>query len=220
MYDKSSRFDSPPAIHVTGTGKAAITPDLARVVFTVDTEGSDVARMQAENSARMATVIARLKALGIADKDLRTTSYALAPRYDPKLQRHDGYHLSTGVRASIRDLSRVSEALSAGVEAGATGVSQISFEPSDPEEALRRAREEAVRNAREKAEHYAALVGVHLGTALLIVESGERPHHGPHDYPPFMRAMRMDTPASPEPPPIAAGEQELAVSVAIAYRIE
>ena len=32
MYDKSSRFDSPPAIHVTGAGRAAVAPDLARVV--------------------------------------------------------------------------------------------------------------------------------------------------------------------------------------------
>ena len=38
MYDKSSRFDSPPAIHVTGAGRAAVAPDLARVVFGVETD--------------------------------------------------------------------------------------------------------------------------------------------------------------------------------------
>ena len=216
MYDKSSRFDSPPAIHVTGAGRAAVAPDLARVVFSVDTEGRDLARVQGENSARMAAVLARLKELGIADRDLRTIGYSIEPRYDPKLQRHDGYRLSSGVRATIREIAVVGGALAAGVAAGATGVSQIGFAPSDPDAALRQAREEAVRHAREKAEHYAALTGVELGPAILIVEGDTRPGYG---RPQFV-ALSARAAGPDAPPPIEAGEQEVAVTVAVAYRID
>lgn len=211
-----TRFDSPPAIHVTGLGRATAVPDLARVVLRVDLEGPDLARLTRENGDRLAAVVARLAALGIAERDRQTAGFRVAPRYDQKLQRHDGYRVANGVRVTVRDLARLGDVLAAGLEAGATAASDIAFDLSNGrrDEALRRAREAAMREARGKAEHYASLAGVGLGGVLSIVEGAAQPGGWRHaaiamaDAPPFARV------------PIEAGESELAVTVAVDYRIE
>lgn len=215
MYETVPRFDSPPAIHVSGVGRASYVPDRARVVLRVDLEGRDLAGLARENADRLAAVIARLAALGIAERDRQTVGFRVAPRYDRKLERHDGYQVANGVRVTVRDLARLGDLLAAGLEAGATAASDVAFDLSDErrEEALRRAREAAMRDARAKAEHYAALAGVGLGGVLSIAEGDARPGGWMHaaraavDAPPFARV------------PIEPGESELAVSVAVVYSI-
>ncbi|HEX5504525.1 MAG TPA: SIMPL domain-containing protein [Thermomicrobiales bacterium] len=221
MYETVTRFDSPPAIHVTGVGRATYVPDRARVVLRVDLEGRDLAGLARENAERLAAVIARLAALGIAERDRQTAGFRVAPRYDRKLERHDGYTVGNGVRVTTRDLARLGEVLGAGLAAGATGASDVAFDLSDErhEEALRRAREGAIRDARAKAEHYAALTGVTLGAAILVVED-QGAAGGPRRYALYERDASLSAPAGVGSMPIEAGEDELVVTVAVAFRID
>ena len=61
----SDSTDNDKVIHSTGTGNVIGTPDRAQVTFSVQTENTDVKQAQAENSAKMNTVIEALIASGI-----------------------------------------------------------------------------------------------------------------------------------------------------------
>src|SRR3954454_23107049 len=114
-------------VSVSGEGQVKVTPDLAYVTFAVETNGADLATAQTENATRMAAVLEKLKALGIASPDLQTTGYYVAPQYD-KDQKAIGYPVGNGVRATVRDLTKLGATIDATVAVGANHVSGIAFD--------------------------------------------------------------------------------------------
>ena len=203
-------------VTVNGEGAVRVVPDLARVVFNVETTHADLARAQRENAARMAAVIARLKELGVRDEDLRTSGYAVRPQHDYNRQgRLIGYQVVNGVHATVRDLPRLSELLDAAVAAGANLVHGVHFDLSNRDDALARACEAAVRDALARAEQYAALAGVRLGPPVAVAEGGrDRPVR-----PMMLRALSASVEDAAAPTPVEPGEQTIRLSVQITYEI-
>ena len=66
-------------IHVSGTGKVTTTPDLAIIVFAVETEHADAKVAQQQNAQKMDAVVNALKAAGVPAKDLKTAGYSITP---------------------------------------------------------------------------------------------------------------------------------------------
>ena len=212
-------MDSRPTwrtITVGGEGEVQVVPDLARVGFNVETTHAELARAQAENARRLAAVIARLTALGVAERDLQTSRYAVRPQHDYNRQgRLIGYQVFNGVRVTVRALARLSERLDAAGAAGANRVHGARFDVSDKEDALRRAREAAVRDARARAEQYATLTGVRLGPPVAVAEGGrDRPVR-----PMMLRALSASVEDAAAPTPVEPGEQTIRLSVQITYEI-
>ena len=204
-------------ITVGGEGEVQVVPDLARVVFNVETTHAELARAQAENASRLAAVIARLTALGVAERDLQTSRYTVQPQHDYNRQgRLIGYQVFNGVRVTVRDLARLSELLDGAVAAGANLVHGARFDMSDKEDALRRAREAAVRDAHAKAEQYAALTGVQLGPPVTITEGGR---DSPMAYAARFMPTSMSMAEQAPPTPVEPGEQTIRLSVQITYEI-
>ena len=203
-------------ITVSGEGEVQVVPDLARLVFNVETTHAELARAQAENASRLAAVIASLTSLGVAERDLQTSGYHAQPRHDYLVQdRLVGYQVVNGVRATVRNLARLPELLDAAVAAGANLVHGVQFDVSDKEDALRRAREAAVRDARARAEQYAALTGVRLGPPVTIAEGGRGT---PLPYAGRMAASLSMAEQAP-PTPVEPGEQTIRLAVQITYEI-
>ena len=69
-------------IAVSGTGEISAKPDLAVVSLMVVNEAKTVQEAMAENTKRMNNVIEEMKNLGIEEKDLKTASYNIYPRYE------------------------------------------------------------------------------------------------------------------------------------------
>lgn len=159
-------------VSVAGAGRVTVAYDLASVTFGVETSDAELAPAQAENARRTAALLDRLKALGIAEKDLQTVGYNVSPQYGDNGARLTGYRVVNGVRATVRDLGRLGAMIDAAVAAGANRVHGIGFDLSNKEDATRRAREAAVADARGKAEQYARLTGLQLGAPVTIVEGG------------------------------------------------
>ena len=67
---------TPPehTISVTGTGRVVVSPDIADLRLGVSSTKSTVKAARADAAQSMTKVIAALKKLGIADKDLKTTN--------------------------------------------------------------------------------------------------------------------------------------------------
>jgi uncharacterized protein YggE len=110
---------SPRTVNVGGEGRVAVKPDLAYAVFGVDTANASLAQAQAENNQRMSAVLDKLKARGLQDRDLQTTGFSVSPQYD-RDGRPNGYRVSNGVRATVRDLSSLGPIIEETVAAGAT----------------------------------------------------------------------------------------------------
>src|SRR5262249_26584810 len=122
-----------------------------------------------------------------------------------------GYTASYTLTVTVRDLSKLGQVLDSAVESGANRDMGISFGCADPEKLLDKARAAAVAEARKKAEIYVKGAGGALGQVLTISEGHSAPwRHVRYEH---QKAARGDA------LPVAAGEQELSVSVTVNYAI-
>jgi uncharacterized protein YggE len=201
-------------ITVTGIGRVSVRPDLAVVDVGVEARTALLADATAEVNRRMREVLARVKALGVADADVRTTVFRIEPVSEPRQPPSEtsvrivGYRVVNVVEVRARDVDRVGPIVDAAVGAGANVVGQIQFRLADPVRAEAEARRLAVQAAAETARQTATAAGVRLGRLLATSEA---------TYAPVSRARLTMAAAGA---PVEAGELEVAVNVTARYAIE
>ena len=165
----------PRTVTVTGTGRVSIKPNLVRSSIGLSVESPTVSGAMRRHRELMGAVLNQLREVGIADRDVLTTSFSFSFR--PPWKK-DGewtkgeYHVSNMVRVLIRDLDSVDAVLEKVVEAGANQIRGLDFDVEDTEEAASQARALAANHARSKAEELAELHGVKLGPVISIDELG------------------------------------------------
>ncbi|MGA0540165.1 SIMPL domain-containing protein [Neotabrizicola sp. VNH66] len=164
---------------ITVTGEAMVfrSPDMATVTIGVTTVEATAAEALAGNSVAMQAVIDRLKAAGVAAKDIQTSNLSVNPNwsgYDSSSsgQTISGYTASNFVTVDILALEGLGAVLDAAVADGANTLNGVSFGLADPRPALDEARVAAVADARTKAELLANAAGVKLGAIVSISEGG------------------------------------------------
>jgi uncharacterized protein YggE len=169
-----------PSITVTGTGEATARPDMAQIQVGVVTQATTAGAALKENSAAVEQLLKALRDRGIAERDLQTSNFNIAPQYRQTQGQHApeivGYQVSNQVQVKVRRLDSLGTLLDEAVSKGANQVNGISFGLAEPGPFLDQAREKAVAEARRKAELYARAAGVKLGKVLVI---DENQHHGP-----------------------------------------
>lgn len=158
-------------ISVAGEAQLSAANDSARVGFGVEARGATRPEALRRSSARLRRVIAALRALDVAERDLRTRGVSVTPRRDRRGRRLPGYVAGGGVTAVVRDVDRTGALIDAGVTAGAASVSGPTFFIDDPAALQRRVLLAAFRDARAKAAGLAAEAGLTLGRPLSIRES-------------------------------------------------
>jgi|Tabmets5t2r1_1033131.scaffolds.fasta_scaffold52148_1 uncharacterized protein len=158
-------------ISVTGEGSLTAANDTARLGFGVEGRGATRRVALRNSSANLRRVLAALKGLGVADRDLRTRGVSVARRRDRRGRTLPGYLARGGVTAVVRDVAQVGVVVDAAVAAGAAAVDGPSFFIDDPRALLRRALVAAFRDARSKAAALAAEAGLTLGQTVSIRES-------------------------------------------------
>jgi uncharacterized protein YggE len=203
-----------PLVTVTGEASMTVKPDIAYTNAGVATEAKTPREAAEANARIMTAVIAALKQAGIAETDIGTTRFAIAPIYAPRErseQRVTGFRVSNQVRAAVRDISKVGEVLDKLVAAGATDISGVNFTVSNASKLLDQARAAAVADARRKAELLAQAAGAQVGRAVNIAEDDAQP---PRPY--MQRAAAMAAPAST---PMEPGEETLRVSVTVSFEL-
>ncbi len=185
-------------ISVTGEGTLTAANDTARLGFDVEGRGATRPIALRNSSAKLRTVLAALKGLGVADRDLRTRGVSVVRRRDRRGRKLPGYIASSGVSAVVRDVSQTGAAVQAAVDAGAASVDGPSFFIEDPQALLRRTLVVAFRDARSKAAELAAEAGLTLGPAISIRDSAFVPEEmrlGVEE-----RRAEGAPPAAPAPP--------------------
>lgn len=161
---------------VTGSGRAAVTPDVVRLELRVGHEADDVAAALAGASEGVTRVAAIVRDAGVAGTDVRTLDATVSQRWD-STGAAAGFTAQQRLTVTVRRLEAVGEILEAAAAAigNALLVDQVRLDVSDRTDGLRRARDAAFADARAKAEQYAVLSGGRLGDVLGVAESGAVP---------------------------------------------
>ena len=205
-------------ISVTGSGKVTVVPDMAtiRLGVVVEKPTAKAARQAAATS--MTAIVAAIRALGIADKDIATATVSLSPAYNyptngtPVVR---GYQLTNSVTVTVRDLTKLSDVLDNSVAAGATSVDGVSFDVADRTAAEAQAREAATKDARTKADTYAKGLGVGITGVASVSESVVTPVWYGLEAAPVAGAA-TDKAAST---PVLPGSTDVTITVQVSFLI-
>jgi uncharacterized protein YggE len=206
-----------PTIAVTATGRVSVRPDTALVHVGAEMRAATLADATADVARRMAAVLARVKALGVEDRDITTIVYGVDPLQAPRRSEEDparivGYRATNVVQVKIRRLDTAGAVVDAAVAAGANVVRGVQFTLDDPRAAEAQARAQAVRQAAAEARQLADAAGVSLGELVWLGEAG-----GPR--PVVERVARMSAAMAVGPGPVESGQLDIVVTVEAHYRI-
>lgn len=196
---------------VTGVGKATGIPDTAQLSIGVTKTASTVALAQDLTNTAANKIIADLKNLGIAEKNIKTTNYSVNPNYDfNRGQAITGYTVTQTleVKSSIDNANKVIDAATADGANLVRGVT-FTFNEKTQKDLENKAREEAVEMAKEKAESLAKATGIRLGKIVDVQES-----MGFEPRPMMIQALEAK---SAEDTQLAPGENSITINIALSY---
>jgi uncharacterized protein len=199
---------------VNGSAQAFLVPDIAYISIGVESQNQDAKQAVADNSTQAAQIIQRLKTLGIAERDIRTSNFSIYPsqEFDREGNRQGIlFIVNNTVQVTVRDLNRLGDILDASVDAGSNNIHGIQFDVTDKTAALKNARQAAVANARELAEELADAAGVTVGQVHSISYYSSAPV-GIYERAASKVAMDMAV-------PIETGEMSISVEVSITYEL-
>ena len=229
-YDKTIEPSSFRSFNVSAEGSVVTVPDVAEFSFSVISEGdNDLAALQKETTNKNNAIISFLKDKEIDEKDIKTSSYTISPRYErcyahqmpsgvcppPKIV---GYTVSQNTYVKIRNFDVVGEALAGVVTNGANSVGQLQFKIDDESIAQAEAREKAIEKAQEKASQIAKATGFNVGRLLGINEGFSyqtQRYESKISY-----AMDDGMMAESFAPTVSAGSQEVKITVTLTYEIK
>lgn len=200
-----------PAVITSGDATVSKKPDIALLSVGVDSLQPTAAAAQSDLANKAGKLIARAKALGIADKDVSTSGYFVGPNY-----RQDGaingYRASEQLQLKWHEVDTTGKALDALVqEGGATQVS-VSFGLADPKAAQAEARTLAIADARSRAQAMAGAAGVKLGRVLRVSDLAVSGHVPP--------TMNFAVGAAPAPSQLPTGELDVQITVEVDFAID
>jgi uncharacterized protein len=187
------------------------TPDIAFLSVGVDSLQPTATAAQGDLAAKSAKLIARAKALGIADKDMSTSGYSVSPNYTPG-GTINGYRASEQLQLKWHDVNTIGKALDALVQEGGATQVGVGFGLADPKAAQAEARSLAIADARSRAQAMAGAAGVKLGSVLRVSDlstSGGSPAY--RDFGPAA--------ASPTATQVPVGQLDIQVTVEVDFAL-
>lgn len=218
-------------ITVSGTASRKVAPDLLNIQLRIQTEDDSAKVAQQENAAVSADVRSKLKALGLKDEDIQTTSYSVDPvyqstyicdkpagsgcRYESNIT---GYRATHSINVKLSDLDKGGDVIDAAASAGANEVfvDYVSFSLKDE---TRRALEksllqEAAAEAKSKAQGIAAGMGVSVGKVLTASES----FYYPTPY--YYKGLYAAADAAPSvPTQLSPGQVDVSATVNAGFEV-
>src|SRR5689334_10395765 len=164
----------------------------------------------------MGQVLARIKGLGIAETDIRTSVVSLQPLYDRNPSQLSGYMASNQVTVTVQDIKRAGEVLDQAISAGANQGSGVRFAIKDDSPFRRQALDQAVKSARTTADAMAGAAGLRVTGIVSMTDQG-----GGSAPQPYERALPMAAAAgAPVDVPIQPGHLSVTARVQVVYQFQ
>ena len=205
-------------IAVCGHGTAPIKPDQASLVVGVQAQAAHAQDARDQAAQAMSAVLTALKSNGVADQDIQTAYFAIAPVYDYTAGKGQlvGYQATNTVQVTIRKVDDTGKIVDAVTQAGGdqVQVTGISFSSSDPTQGAAQAEQNALTDAHRQAQQIAQGAGVSLG-APISIEVGSC---SGSSFPTNQGQNASGTTSNPTTP-IQPGQQDVRVEVGIVYAV-
>lgn len=206
---------------VSGTGKVAVAPDIAKVDFGIQQQGQILKQVQDSVNKKSQTLTDSLKKLGIADSDIRTTSYNVSPQYDYTNQTPmiTGYQVSINYEVTVKNFDILNNVFTAATSNGANIAGGINFDLSASlkKQKTQEARDMAVSEAKDEASGLAQAAGITLGKIINVSENQPSRVIQPLALPASGGGVANDK--SVTPPNIQSGTTEIDVTVSLSYQV-
>src|SRR5215510_10699869 len=133
-------------VTVTGEATVGVAPDTALIRIGVTSQEKTAREAGEANAKQMTSVLAAIKASGIAERDIQTARLSLQPQYDPNkggTARLTGFLATNQVTIRIRDIDNLPTVLDRAIAAGANEMSGVEFVVSEQSKLLDQARDDA-----------------------------------------------------------------------------
>lgn len=194
---------------VTARGTTWVAPDMARVNVGA-TETAQTSKEAMANLGQVAkAVLTAVEKQGIAASDVQTGNLNLGDNW---VNGHrSGYQATEQFTVTVRHLSAVEPVIAAATSAGANQLNNVSLDMSDPNAGQVKAVGAALQAAKKQALAEAKELGVRLGK-VTGVDLQQSP--GPQ---PVFAAEKLAASAPAPSPPVAAGNQQITVTVQVTY---
>lgn len=162
-----------PVVDLTVTESAEGKPDIATFTTGVETLAPTASEAVRQNAEKMNAVIARIKKLGVADKDIQTSQLNLSQSFDyvDGRQQFKGFQASNIVNVKLRDLKKLGSFLDALASDGATTFNGPNFGVDDDSALTAAARDKAWKSLTAQADAYAKRAGFTSAKLLRVSES-------------------------------------------------
>jgi uncharacterized protein YggE len=198
---------SEPSVTVVGSGSVNAAPDVLVLQLGAEVRHPNVSAALGQAGAALSAMVARLRAAGVPDADLRTSGASLWSETDQD-RRLTGHVANQQLTAKLRDLAAagdlVVEVIAAGGEAAR--LHGLTFAVDDDTALRVQAREQAFADARARAGQYAALAGRALGPVRRVSDRSE----------PY-RPLALAGFATADSMPVEAGSQEITATVEVEW---
>lgn len=205
-------------LDVSATGEVRRVPDVAIITAGVVTKAATAELALQQTATRMQRVRTALKAAGIQDRDIQTSSVSLNPEYryeNNQAPQLTGYTASNQVTVRFRDIARSGKILDALVAQGANQINGPTLTIDQPEAALDEARSRAIAAGKARADLYARSMGMRVVRVVAVSESG-----GFAPPPPPPMPMMMQARGERDSTNIDPGEQKLQVNLAMTFELQ
>ena len=205
-----------PVIDLTISESVETRPDIATFSTGVQTLAPTASEAVRANNVQMASVVARLKKLGIADRDIQTTQINLNQQFDYRdgQQIFKGYQASNMVNAKLRDLKKLGAFLDALAVDGATNFNGPTFGIDDDSKFQEAARDKVWATAMNRARNVARKEG-YADVRVLRVEENDQ---GRGYMPMPISARSMDA-AAEKSTPISPGELSVGATMSFTFEM-
>jgi uncharacterized protein YggE len=206
----------PSEVATSGSGVATLAPQRATVRVGVSTHAVSAAEASAQNAALMESVRDTLVRRGFVRDSLQTIAHRVAPEYDyANGRRLIDYAANTAIRVSVPDLDRLGEIIYAALRAGATEISELSFQSDGTDASRHEALMTAFAKARGDARAVATAAGAALGRLLQVTTQDNGTDQGGTAYEIDISRARSDLDI-----PTYVAPRELKVKVTVHARWE
>ncbi len=189
FYFKPWQQKPTQSISVSAIGTATTTPNVAKITATIESKNQNLDKAREQTNQKVASIIEKLKAAGIEEKDIKTNNLSAGPGYEtmiyPAPNGPNTNQFQTSLEITIRNFDKADEIIQLLTQNGATNLygPNLTIDDANLDKAKSKAREDAVTNAKQKAQELAKASNGKVGKVIKISEQGD------YDYPQPMFAI-------------------------------
>lgn len=222
-YIQVENVNTDRTITIQADETVKVVPDMAEIVYGVNTENKDAQACQQDNSKKVGKVLEYLKGQGFEDSSIMTSGFSLDPMYDWSGNERvlTGYEMRTQVTVSDVPMDKVGALISQTVEAGANEILSVSYLSSKYDEAYQEALAKAVEQAKSKAEAMAHAEGCVVLDVMSMVEYSDM-QRGRYVDSGLSRNLSAKAAAmeAAEDMAVMAGEMEVSAKIQVVYKLQ